>query len=70
MKPFGRKREPTIPERERDLCTIAPVPVAGRRASACLGLLRARRPLLLDGSFGEDLLRVLAEESLEERHGG
>lgn len=38
-----------------------------RRASECLDLLRAGSPVLLDEGFGEDLLRVLAEESPEEQ---
>jgi antitoxin (DNA-binding transcriptional repressor) of toxin-antitoxin stability system len=56
-----------VHRRGRDLCTIAPAAVEGRRASECLDLLRARSPVLLDEGFGEDLLRVLAEESPEER---
>lgn len=56
-----------VHRRGRDLCTIAPAAVEGRRASECLALLRARSPVLLDEGFGEDLLRVLAEESPEER---
>jgi antitoxin (DNA-binding transcriptional repressor) of toxin-antitoxin stability system len=56
-----------VHRRGRALCTIAPAGVEGRRASECLELLRARSPVLLDEGFGEDLLRVLAEESPEER---
>ncbi len=56
-----------VHRRGRDLCTIAPAAVEGRRASECLDLLRARSPVLLDEGFGEDLLRVLADESPEER---
>lgn len=41
-----------------------------RRASECLDLLRPRSPVLLDGSFGEDLLEVLEEDSTEERPRG
>jgi antitoxin (DNA-binding transcriptional repressor) of toxin-antitoxin stability system len=56
-----------VQRRGRDLCTIAPAAAEGRRASECLDLLRARTPVLLDDGFGEDLLRVLAEETPEER---
>jgi len=60
-------REFLVHRRGRDLCMMAPASVHGRRASECVELLRARSPVLLDDGFGDDLLRVLAEESLEER---
>jgi antitoxin (DNA-binding transcriptional repressor) of toxin-antitoxin stability system len=60
-------RQFVVHRRGRDLCTIAPAAVEGRRASECLDLLRARSPVLLDEGFGEDLLRVLEGESPEER---
>ena len=56
-----------IHRRGRDVCVMASPPVLGRRASECLIYLRARTPVTLDGRFGEDLLNVLAEESLEDR---
>jgi antitoxin (DNA-binding transcriptional repressor) of toxin-antitoxin stability system len=56
-----------VRRRGRDLCLMAPAAAHGRRASECVGLLRARSPVLLDDRFGDDLLRVLAEESAEER---
>lgn len=56
-----------VHRRGRDLCTMAPASVDGRRAAECLELLRARSPVLLDDRFGADLLDVLAEESPEER---
>ena len=56
-----------VRRRGRDLCLMAPAAAHGRRASESLELLRARSPVLLDDRFGDDLLRVLAEESSEER---
>ena len=51
----------------RDVCLMAP-PTAGRRhASECLAILNSRSPVLLDDAFGEDLMKVLAEESDEDR---
>lgn len=51
----------------RDVCEIGPPPVTGRRAGECLELLRARPSVLLDGTFADDLLEVLADERVEER---
>lgn len=51
----------------RDVCLMGPPTMGGRRASECLELLRARSPVLLDDGFGADLMRVLAEESTDER---
>ena len=47
---------------------MAPPPVAGRRASECLALLRGRAPALLDDRFGRDLLDVIASEPIEDRN--
>ncbi len=51
----------------REVCVIAPPPVRGRRASECLAILRGRPPVLLDGRFGEDLVRIIADEPGEGR---
>jgi hypothetical protein len=51
----------------RDVCVMAPAPVAARRVSECLAVLRRRSPVLLDDRFGTDLLEVLATEPAEER---
>jgi antitoxin (DNA-binding transcriptional repressor) of toxin-antitoxin stability system len=51
----------------RDVCLMGPPTVGGRRASECLELLRARSPVLLDEGFSADLLKVVAEESTDER---
>ncbi len=51
----------------RDICAMVPPPMAARRASECLALLRGRAPVLLDDRFGQDLLDVLAKERVEER---
>jgi hypothetical protein len=51
----------------RDVCLMAPPPVRGRPASECLAILRGRPSLPLDGRFGEDLLRIIADEAAEER---
>jgi antitoxin (DNA-binding transcriptional repressor) of toxin-antitoxin stability system len=56
-----------VHRRGRNVCVMAPPPAHGRRASECLALLRARAPVLLDDDFGNDLLEVLAGESLEDR---
>jgi antitoxin (DNA-binding transcriptional repressor) of toxin-antitoxin stability system len=50
----------------RDVCVAAPQ-LGTRRASACLELLHARTPVLLDEGFAADLLEVLAGEPIEER---
>ena len=46
---------------------LAPPPQANRRASECLASLQNRSPVTLDQGFGEDLLAVLADESIEDR---
>jgi antitoxin (DNA-binding transcriptional repressor) of toxin-antitoxin stability system len=51
----------------RDVCVMAPPAVSGRRASECLAYLRSRSPVVLDGTFGGDLLDVLSGEPAEER---
>jgi antitoxin (DNA-binding transcriptional repressor) of toxin-antitoxin stability system len=51
----------------RDVCVMAPPPLAGRRGSECLALLRGRTPVFLDDGFTKDLLDVLAKEGMEER---
>jgi antitoxin (DNA-binding transcriptional repressor) of toxin-antitoxin stability system len=51
----------------RDICVMAPPQAQGRSASECLAILRTRPQVLLDGRFGEDLLRIIAEEPAEER---
>ena len=56
-----------IQRRGQDICMMGPAPVRGRRASECLGLLRARSAVLLDDKFSTDLLRILAEECVEEK---
>jgi antitoxin (DNA-binding transcriptional repressor) of toxin-antitoxin stability system len=48
-----------VHRRGRDLCTMAPASLEGRRASECLELLRARSLVLLDEGFGDDLLDIL-----------
>ena len=56
-----------VHRRGRDVCVMGPAPATGRRASACLALLRARTSVVLDDRFGRDLLDVLSEETVEER---
>lgn len=51
----------------RDVCEMAPPPVAGRHVTECLELLRGRAPVLLDDEFGKDLLDILAGEPPEKR---
>lgn len=51
----------------REVGTIAPLVSQGRRASACLQILSGRPPVLLDESFGDDLLDILAGEPPEDR---
>jgi antitoxin (DNA-binding transcriptional repressor) of toxin-antitoxin stability system len=60
-------RQFRVHRRGRDLCTVAPAAVHGRRASECVEILRARSPVLLDDAFGDVLLRLLADEAPEER---
>jgi antitoxin (DNA-binding transcriptional repressor) of toxin-antitoxin stability system len=56
-----------VHRRGHDVCIMAPPPVAGRRASECLGHLRSRPPILLDNRFSADLLDILTGEPVEER---
>lgn len=56
-----------VHRRGRDLCTMAPASLHGRRASECLELLRGRAAVLLDDEFSDDLLEILSEELPEER---
>ena len=56
-----------VHRRGRAVCVMAPPPVEGRRASEILLLLRARPPVLLDGGFGKEILRMLQEEQVEDR---
>ena len=55
-----------IHRRGREVCVMTPPTVSGRVASECLALVRTRSPVLLDDRFGEDLMDVLAGESVEE----
>lgn len=45
---------------------MTPPTASGRVATKCLALLRTRSPVLLDDRFGQDLMDVLAGESVEE----
>lgn len=56
-----------VHRRGRDICVMAPPPVASRRASECLTYLHSRSPAVLDDRFGEDLLDIVAGEPVEER---
>ena len=51
----------------REVCEMVPRRAEGRRASEVLAMLRARPPVLLDDRFSEDLLAVVAGETVEER---
>ncbi|MDE0026826.1 MAG: hypothetical protein OXP69_20640 [Spirochaetaceae bacterium] len=55
-----------VHRRGNDVCVMAPPPVAPRRASECIALLRNRSGVLLDGGFGGDLRDILAGEAVEE----
>ena len=45
-----------VQRRGEDICVMAAPTMTGRRASACVHALRGRSPVVLDGSFGDDLL--------------
>jgi antitoxin (DNA-binding transcriptional repressor) of toxin-antitoxin stability system len=56
-----------VHRRGREVCVIAPPPVAPRRASECLALLRGRAPVTLDDRFGDDLRDIIAGERPEDQ---
>ena len=55
-----------VQRRGRDICLMTRPSAAGRRASECLALLRARSPVLLDDRFGRDILNIILEEPVVE----
>src|SRR5262245_7498439 len=59
-----------VRRRGRDVCLMTSPPIAARKASECLAILRGRTPVTLDDGFGRDLMAVLAGEPIEERPWG
>jgi antitoxin (DNA-binding transcriptional repressor) of toxin-antitoxin stability system len=60
-----RGRRFVIQRRGRDVCVMAPPPVATRKASDCLAVLRARAGATLDDQFSADLTAIVDGEPIE-----
>jgi antitoxin (DNA-binding transcriptional repressor) of toxin-antitoxin stability system len=59
-----------VHRRGKDVCLMSPPPLAARRISQCLEIVRGRPPILLDDRFASDLLAILETEPIENRPWG
>jgi antitoxin (DNA-binding transcriptional repressor) of toxin-antitoxin stability system len=48
----------------KDVCFMSPPPLRGRTAAQSLEILQSRLPVQLDGRFADDLLAIIASESV------